>query len=220
MKRPSLRSLSSSVAPPSPPDHQQHDDACSHPLGRSGSRSRSHSHSNHHITDADDLPPLDPDPPDLRELNNCLDALAAIFPDVQVEVFREMLASFDGESRLALAADSLLKNRAHWVKGRWRVPDKDTKEKDKDNNEERGVLVPRKETFRTPGYKKAARDLLCREFKGLSKSTIDAVLAEYNYSYTDARPTLAQLATKSWRDSPTWQRQPSPMLLMTWASTA
>ena len=43
------------------------------------------------------LASIEVEDPDLRDLNNSLVALAAIFPDVQVEVFREMLSSFDEE---------------------------------------------------------------------------------------------------------------------------
>lgn len=138
-----------------------------------------------------------PAAPDLRDLNNSLEALAAIFTDVQIEVFREMLSSFDQESRLAVVADALLKNRVGWVKGRWRSagtcleptlqpgtgPD----------------LVPRTELFRTPEYIAATKRLAWHEFKGLPRSTIHAVLAECNYSYLEARRTLVDLSQKSWR---------------------
>lgn len=140
-----------------------------------------------YICDEAQLPTLPPDRPDLRELNNGLEALAAAFPDVQVEVFRELLSNFDGESRLALVADALLKNRVAWVKGRWRV-DKDAP-----------AAVPRTEAFRSKEYKKAVQSLAWREFKGLSRSTINAVLAECNYFYLEARPTLVTLSSKSWR---------------------
>ncbi|KAL2121554.1 hypothetical protein VTJ04DRAFT_5581 [Mycothermus thermophilus] len=146
-----------------------------------------------YISDEAHLPPLGPEPPDLRELNACLDALAAVFPDVQVEVFRDMFASFDGESRLALVADALLKNRVAWVKGRWRVAPKDGPAP------AASTLVPKKETFRSPEYKQAVRSLAYHEFKGLSRSAINAVLAESNYSYLDARQTLVDLSSKSWR---------------------
>ncbi|KAL2196770.1 hypothetical protein P885DRAFT_60783 [Corynascus similis CBS 632.67] len=144
-----------------------------------------------HIADESELQPLEPEQPDLRELNACLEALAAIFPDVQIEVFRDMLASFDGESRLALVADALLKNRVTWVKGRWRVAAKDGQAAEE--------LVPKKETFRSPEYKQAVKSLAWHEFKGLSRSAINAVLAEHNYSYLDARQTLVDLSSKSWR---------------------
>ncbi|KAH8735692.1 hypothetical protein BGZ61DRAFT_440720 [Ilyonectria robusta] len=134
------------------------------------------------------LPCVPPERPDLRELNSSLEALAAIFPDIQIEVFRELLSNFDGESRLALVADALLKNRATWVKGRWRV-DKDAQ----------GEAVPKTEVFRSKEYKKAVQTLAWHEFKGLSRSTINAVLAEFNYSYLEARRTLVTLSSKSWR---------------------
>ncbi|KAH6996412.1 hypothetical protein BKA56DRAFT_571405 [Ilyonectria sp. MPI-CAGE-AT-0026] len=134
------------------------------------------------------LPCVPPERPDLRELNSSLEALAAIFPDIQIEVFRELLSNFDGESRLALVADALLKNRATWVKGRWRV-DKDAQ----------GEAVPKTEVFRSKEYKKAVQTLAWHEFKGLSRSTINAVLAESNYSYLEARRTLVTLSSKSWR---------------------
>ena len=143
------------------------------------------------IHDELQLPCIPPERPDLRELNNCLEALAPVFPDIQVEVFRELLGNFDGESRLALVADTLLKNRVEWVKGRWRVL--------ANNRSEEPGSVPRSEVFRSPEYKKAVMTLAWHEFKGLSKATINGVLAESNYSYLDARQTLATLSSKSWR---------------------
>ncbi|KAM3538921.1 hypothetical protein ARSEF1564_008160 [Beauveria bassiana] len=145
-----------------------------------------------YIQDAAQLPCVPPERPDLHQLNSCLEALAAVFPDIQIEVFRELLSNFDGESRLALVADALLKNRVTWVKGRWRVPDKD----DRPNGR---PLVPRSDAFRSPEYKRAVRTLAWQEFRGLSRSTIDGVLAESNYSYLDSRRTLATLSSKSWR---------------------
>ena len=154
-----------------------------------------------YIADETHLPPLSPEAPDLRELNNSLDALAVAFPDVQVDVFREMLTSFDGESRLALVADALLKNRATWVKGRWRIADKEadnqTSRSKNDKNDKPSVCTADK--FRTPEYKKAARSLASNKFAGLSKSTINAVLAEQNYSYLDAHRVLVPMSAKSWR---------------------
>jgi hypothetical protein len=158
-----------------------------------------------YISDEAHLPPPEPEAPDLRELNNSLEALAAVFPDIQIDVFREMLSSFDGESRLALVADALLKSRVSWVKGRWRVADK---EKGPDAREARqnpdlrpgqASLVPNNEVFRSDDYKRAVKKMAWHEFKGLSRSTINAVLAESNYSYLDARRTLVDLSSKSWR---------------------
>lgn len=143
------------------------------------------------IHDASQLPCTPPERPDLRELNSSLDALVAVFPDIQVEVFRELLSSFDGESRLALVADALLKNKVTWVKGRWRAAEK--------GPQAAPECVPRGEAFRSKEYMQAVRSLALHEFKGLSKSTINAVLAESNFSYLDARRTLVTLSSKSWR---------------------
>lgn len=142
------------------------------------------------IHDASQLACLPPERPDLRELNHSLDALSAVFPDIQIEVFRELLSSFDGESRLALVADALLKNKVTWVKGRWKAVEGDSPQSD---------AIPRGETFRSKEYIYAVRTLALQEFKGLSKSTINAVLAESNHSYLDARRTLVTLSSKSWR---------------------
>lgn len=158
-----------------------------------------------YISDESQLRPRDPEAPDLRELNNSLEALAAVFPDIQIDVFREMLSSFDGESRLALVADALLKSRVTWVKGRWRVADKGKTpdipdaRPNPDANPDPASLVPSNEVFRSEEYKRAVRTLAWQEFKGLSRSTINAVLAESNYSYLDARRTLVELSCKSWR---------------------
>jgi len=153
-----------------------------------------------YIFDEEQLPPVADPPPDLRELNNSLEALAAVFPDIQIEVFREMLAHFDGESRLAVAADALLKNRAAWIKGRWRVPEKDGEEGAGSGAVEDGrALVPPADVFRSPDYRDAVKSLAWHEFKGLSRSAINAVLAEQNYSYLEARQTLVNLSSKSWR---------------------
>ncbi|GAB1316711.1 hypothetical protein MFIFM68171_06921 [Madurella fahalii] len=154
-----------------------------------------------HISEEAHLMPIEPEAPDLRELNACLNALAAVFPNIQIEVFREMLASFDGESRLALVADALLKSRATWVKGRWRVAGKDGQSDaaSQTSGQTGSILVPRKEAFRSPEYKQAVKALAWHEFRGLSRSTINAVLAESNYSYLDARQTLVDLSSKSWR---------------------
>ncbi|ROT38721.1 hypothetical protein SODALDRAFT_333343 [Sodiomyces alkalinus F11] len=139
-----------------------------------------------------------PECPDLRELNNCLEALAAVFPDVQIEVFREMLTKFDGESRLAVVADALLKNRVQWVKGRWRVVEGAATSAATPDAAPVLAVHP-KETFKSEEYKTAVKALAKHEFRGLSRSTLHAVLAECNYNYLDARKTLVELSSKSWR---------------------
>jgi hypothetical protein len=149
------------------------------------------------------LAPIESEDPDLRELNNNLVALAAIFPDVQVDVFREMLSSFDEESRLAVVTETLLKHKMKWVRGRYRVAVKEAAQPEQEKETLHGSQgnVPAEEKFRSAGYKKAVKAITYQEFKGLSKSTINAVLAEFNHSYTLARPTLVALSSKSWRFS-------------------
>ncbi|OAQ63091.1 ring finger protein (Zin) [Pochonia chlamydosporia 170] len=143
-----------------------------------------------YIFDEAQLPCVPPERPNLRELNTSLEALAAVFPDIQIEVFRELLSNFDGESRLALVANALLKNRVDWVKGRWRVVDK---------QDAASATLPRTDMFRSQEYVQAVRTLAAHEFRGLAKSTVNAVLAESNHSYLDARRTLVTLSSKSWR---------------------
>ncbi|KAF9694101.1 hypothetical protein EKO04_007972 [Ascochyta lentis] len=151
------------------------------------------------------------DEADLRNLNVSLQALTDIFPDVQAEVFREMLASFSEESRLQVITEALLKHGDKWVRGRYRKPaeqeeHRETAQKYKyrerdDEKDTRGKPLVLEDTFRSKHYKEAAKQALYQEFKGLSHSTIRAVLAEYNWSYTQARPTLLGLSNRSWRSS-------------------
>ena len=80
-----------------------------------------------------------------------------------------------------------------WVKGRWRTAD--------GGQGEATAAVPRADVFRSPEYIKAVRALAWHEFRGLSRSTINAVLAESNHCYLDARRTLVTLSSASWRFS-------------------
>ncbi|EAS29948.3 RING finger protein [Coccidioides immitis RS] len=170
------------------------------------------------------------------ELNKSLVILAELFPDVKIEVFRELLVRFDGDSRLQVCVEQLLRYRNEWVKGRWNVPtatDTDSTQTSKRVSDKGGKdsawtkAVPEEEMFRSDHYKKAVKTALCQEFRSISRSAIDAVLAEVNYSYTRARPTLRHLSRKTWRvtlgnilsfkkskekDEPpllVWQRQPN-----------
>jgi hypothetical protein len=151
------------------------------------------------------------DEPDLRDLNVSLQALTDMFPDIQPDVFREMLSTFSEESRLQVVTEALLKNGDKYVRGRYRMPaeqeeQRETAQKYKYRKEDnpkdtRGIPLALEDTFRSRRYKDAAKEALYQEFKGLSHSTIKAVLAEYNYSYTNARPTLLLLSSSSWRSS-------------------
>ncbi|KAI0395916.1 hypothetical protein F5Y17DRAFT_170387 [Xylariaceae sp. FL0594] len=140
--------------------------------------------------DESQLLPVVPPPTRVADLNNDLRVLSSLFPDIQAEVFREMLSNFSDESKLFVITDMLLKNPSAYVKGRRRALDE---------NAMRKPLLSKTETFRTPEYRRAVRALALQEFKGLSKSAIEAVLSESNYSYLDARPTLVDLSSKSWK---------------------
>jgi hypothetical protein len=140
--------------------------------------------------------------------------LVRVFPDVKVEVFRELLVHFDGQSRVQVCIEELLRNKKKWVSGRWNIPEGNS-EADADGNARAGLasypdditwseanqssLVPPEERFRSDEYKATVRNALTKEFNSLSRSIIDAVLAEANYSYARARPTLRDLSRRTWR---------------------
>lgn len=132
---------------------------------------------------------------ELAELNASLQMLAAIFPNIQHDVFREMLGSFSGESCLQIITEQLFKHKEKYVNGRWRIPSKE---------QSQGLncasLAP-EDAFRSESYKTAVKRALCLEFKSLSRSTINAVLAERNYCYTLCRSTLQKIAVKGWRSN-------------------
>ena len=137
---------------------------------------------------------------DLTELNDSLETLAVVFPYVLPEVFREMLSMFSGDSRLHVVIDQLLKHREKWVRGRWRTSDA-TGTLNTVASEGSPCSLVAEEKFRPHRYRKAARAFLSQEFKGLSKSSLEAVMAEHNYSYALSRPVLQQIVAKSWRNS-------------------
>ncbi|KAI0447086.1 hypothetical protein F4803DRAFT_501000 [Xylaria telfairii] len=143
-----------------------------------------------YIIDESQLEPVTVPPNNIVGLNQELEVLSSIFPDIQVEVFREMLSNFSDESKMFVVTEMLLKNPAAYVKGRRRTTDQQTSHRNS---------ISKAEAFRAPAYKVAVRALALHEFKGLSKSSIDAVLSESNYSYLDARPTLVELSSKSWK---------------------
>lgn len=124
---------------------------------------------------------------ELAGLNNDLLVLATVFPDIKTEVLRELILRFPGDSRLQICTEQLLKYRAEWVKGRWNVPPADLT----------GGLRA-EELFRSNEYKEATKNALQDEFRGLNSSSVAAVLAEKNFSYTQARPVLGELARRSW----------------------
>ncbi|KAH7031207.1 uncharacterized protein B0I36DRAFT_323418 [Microdochium trichocladiopsis] len=191
-----------------------------------------------YISDESQLQPPGPLPTHLADLNHSLEVLATIFPDVQVEVFREMLASFSEESRLALVTDLLLKSPNQYIRGRRIAPrpsgsrstamNTATTAEEPARDSTWAKAVPRKEAFRDDAYKEAVRALAAQEFKGLSRSSVQAVLSEYNYSYLDARPTLVVLSSKSWKCTisslfymrkPTTPKDATQHPLVIWRST-
>ncbi|KAL4786078.1 hypothetical protein BJX76DRAFT_322475 [Aspergillus varians] len=150
------------------------------------------------------LPSLDEQKQEQEELNNALETLVRIFPDVKPEVFRELLVRFDGNSRLHVCVDQLVRHKDKWVAGRWNVPAGPTGNEDaaafvSASSDKTEALVPRDEQFRAEDYKVAVKGILTKEFNGLSKSTVDAVLAEVNFCYLRARPVLQDLSRKTWR---------------------
>lgn len=152
------------------------------------------------------LPRAEAEEPDLSELNSALQVLADVFPDVQPEVFREMLVSVSEDSRLQVVTEHLLQKKAKWVNGRYRTSPK--QESTKVRNCKRKNVAPmipcnleNEDLFRGQSYKKTVKQILYQEFKNLSHSTIIGVLAEHNFSYRMARPVLQQLSSRSWRFS-------------------
>lgn len=121
-----------------------------------------------------------------KALNQDLYILADVFPDVKVEVFRELLKRFDGTSRLQICTEQLYKFKGEWAKGRLQNPPR-----------EPGSAIPLEERFRSDAYIAASTDALTMEFRSLSKGSVDAVLAEVNFSYSKARPVLLDIANKT-----------------------
>ncbi|KAJ5143049.1 uncharacterized protein N7515_001836 [Penicillium bovifimosum] len=146
-----------------------------------------------------------------EELNTALETLVRIFPDVRIEVFRELLVRFDGQSRLQVCVEELLRHKKKWVSGRWNLPEGASEiqkeggagpasERVESARHDAGdALVPPEERFRSNEYKAAVRMQMIKEFNGLNRSTIEAVLAEVNFSYARARPTLRDLSRRTWR---------------------
>lgn len=190
---------SSSATSPSPNSHSLtlSEALRNNPFGSSTSRSRSVQVHLHQVEEQ------------LREqdeLNAALETLAGTFPDVRIEVFRELLVRFDGESRLQVCVEQLLRHKEKWVEGRWNIPETQGTPDEQSLNVQVGPpgpvdenLVPVEERFRSEGYKAAVQLILAKEFSSLSKSTVDAVLAEVNFSYWRARPTLRDLSRRTWR---------------------
>ncbi|KAK3690629.1 hypothetical protein LTR37_019073 [Vermiconidia calcicola] len=147
-----------------------------------------------------------PEDIDLEELNAALAALIDVFPDVHPEVFRKMLLSISKESRLEVVTEHLLTKQAKWVRGRYRSPQSPSNGKLERPKLELGegdveTAVPEGVMLRSDSYKMAVKQVCYQEYRSLSHSSIKAVLAEENFSYTLARPILQQLSSRPWRFS-------------------
>ncbi|KAI5777818.1 hypothetical protein EDC01DRAFT_759314 [Geopyxis carbonaria] len=116
-------------------------------------------------------------------LNQALETLHDVFPSGEVDEFRRLLKTTPDESRLYVVTEMLLKRY-----------------KDAGCRARAGPLEPW-ERFRSDEYRAAVKKALCKEFRGLPKSTIQAVMAENNDAYAPSRTTLAGIAAKSWRVS-------------------
>lgn len=148
---------------------------------------------------------VEPEQLDLKDLNTALAALVDIFPSVEPETFREMLLSVSPESRLQIVTEQLLTKKAKLVRGRFRTElkadNKGSSEKILIKAHANNAALAEEDTFRSDSYKKAVKQIFYQEFRSLSHSSIKAVLAEQNFSYTLCRPILQQLSTRSWRFS-------------------
>ncbi|KAI4195465.1 MAG: hypothetical protein LQ346_003428 [Caloplaca aetnensis] len=134
----------------------------------------------------------------LARFNDALTILIELFPNVLPEVFREMLVRFNAEEQIVEEVTKHLLGRPDiWLKGRLKPP----VERADIPASAKSSEPPQTDLFRRNNYKSAARAALLQEFKSLSKSTVKAVLAEKNHSYTLARPVLQDIAAKSWRHS-------------------
>ncbi|CAK4030847.1 E3 ubiquitin- ligase RNF216-like [Lecanosticta acicola] len=136
-----------------------------------------------------------PEDRNVKELNEALRVLVELFPDVEVEVLREMVVNVSKESRVELVAEAMLKKRRKGT-GRVRLEAEGGGKKG-----ENADGLEKEDLFRSESYKKAVKQVFCQEFRNLSHSTIRGVLAEQNFSYTLSRPILQQVTSRSWRFS-------------------
>ncbi|KAF8243320.1 hypothetical protein K440DRAFT_664172 [Wilcoxina mikolae CBS 423.85] len=116
-------------------------------------------------------------------LNQSLQTLHEVFPGGDIEEIRRLLTTTSEESRLYVVTEMLLKSGS-------RIP-----------TGTRAQQLEPWEKFRSNEYQRAVKNALYKEFRGLSKSTVQAVMAEHNFMYTRSRATLAEIAAKSWRFS-------------------
>nr|POE87712.1 isoform 2 of e3 ubiquitin-protein ligase [Quercus suber]POF00911.1 isoform 2 of e3 ubiquitin-protein ligase [Quercus suber] len=146
------------------------------------------------------------DPANLRDLNTALLTLLEIFPDVEPEVFRDMLVNVSDESRVQVVTEQMLRHkndtrRSKATQLRWNSAEskqlRSATDEAKFPGSQTGMLL--EDTFRTNEYQTSVKQVLYAEFRNMNHSQIKAVMLEMNYSYTLARPILQQLSAKTWR---------------------
>lgn len=155
---------------------------------------------------------------ELRELNDAVDLLSRVFPDVPYRTIRDKLEGFSGESQLQLVASVLIKESQKRAVATSLFPDgvpkskkarrknAESKEKEKEKQKDKKLPVSsrskeyeRGEGFRTEEYKDAVALILCEEFYGFGKDTIALALEEHNWRFSTARTALMETTSKTWR---------------------
>ncbi|PHH55061.1 E3 ubiquitin-protein ligase RNF216 [Ceratocystis fimbriata CBS 114723] len=151
----------------------------------------------------------------MRNMQTCLERLVVMFPNIRVDVFRELLHLYrdEGYSKLAVVADVLIRRRDEVIKGRFREPEDqwqirwplNTDKADAADRKRLGNLgylrrpLPDVHLKRSPEYRAAAKRLATKEFPGVTKPEVMAALAGCNLRYLEARRVLAARSNRHWR---------------------
>ncbi|EJD46990.1 hypothetical protein AURDEDRAFT_102856 [Auricularia subglabra TFB-10046 SS5] len=121
--------------------------------------------------------------PALDELNAAVALLHEFFPWADIAALRQKLTDYSSLDAMSdLVANTLLDQGLPKASPAGTV-----------------TVLDARHLFRSAEYKRAVSKLLTGEFKGLSKATIETVLAEHGHSYTHSRETLKAVAKRSWR---------------------
>ncbi|KZV87039.1 hypothetical protein EXIGLDRAFT_211378 [Exidia glandulosa HHB12029] len=123
--------------------------------------------------------------PGVDELNGVVTLLHDALPHVDIGTLHDAIRrNLDVANVADLAANVILDG---------------ARKRDRPGDAATAIALDARHMFRTDEYQTAVKSLLLAEFAGLSKSTIQAVLAENNYSYTHSRDTLMTISARSWR---------------------
>lgn len=149
---------------------------------------------------------------ELSDLNVSLRTLVEIFPDADPATLRDMLSRLSSESRIEVVAEQVLRKRGKTASGsvmKKLLPESWRKKSELEPGLRRRQCLDVEDTFRGERYHNAVKTVLSQEFRSLSNSSIQAVMAENNNSYTRCRPVLHQLSTRTWRFSigSLWKRR-------------